>query len=54
MYGNVLEKFFNKIFLNDTTIQIKFDVHQSCRHQRSLTFFLKNIINFIKLVSKKI
>ena len=39
MYGKVWKQVFNWIFQDDATIRVKYDIQQSCRVYRALSFF---------------
>ena len=45
MYENVWEKMFNLIFQNEASVGFKFDVRQSCRAQRALSFNRRPLSN---------
>ena len=45
MYGKAMEKMFNHIFQDEATVGFKFDVLQSCRARRTVSFYLRPFSN---------
>ena len=51
---NVQEQFFNSIFQIDATIKCKFNVHQSCRAPRTLSYRLRAFLNPLREFREKL
>ena len=45
MYGKAMEKMSNHIFQDEAKVGFKFDVHQSCRARRAVSFYWRPFSN---------